>query len=54
MLDMSQCLLRELLFRLEPSFRYPEISAQVASIGFSTFRDLMDPRIRRERVGVRL
>ena len=54
MLDMTQGLFGKILLRPEPTFRYPEISAQVASIGFSTFRDLMDPRIRRERVGVRL
>ena len=53
-LNMTQGLFRELLLRLEPTFRHPESSAQVASVGFSTFRDLMNPRIRRERVGVRL
>jgi hypothetical protein len=34
-------LFRELLLRLEPTFRQPESSAQVTSIGFPTFRDLI-------------
>jgi hypothetical protein len=53
-LNMTQRLFQELLLRLGPTFRHPEGSAQVTSVGFPTFRDFMNPRVCRERVGIRL
>ncbi len=54
MLDMTQRLFGEVLLRPEPAFRRPEGPTQVASVGFFSLRDLVDPSVRWECVRVRL
>ncbi len=54
MLDMTQRLFGKVLLRPEPAFRRPEGPTQVASVGFFSIRDLVDPSVRWECVRVLL
>ena len=53
MLDMTQGLFGKILLRPEPVFLYPEGPTLVASVGFFSLRDFVDPSVRWECVGVR-
>ena len=49
-LYVPQGLDMKIVIRVEPSFCYPQRSAEVAPVRFLRFRDLVSPVVRREAV----